>query len=63
MHFKYLSFSHSEKIRGGGGSDEVWDRETMFSQLAKAVNPRASQRSSKAAICFLMVSTLALSVG
>ena len=20
---------------GGGGSDEVWDRETMFSQLAK----------------------------
>ena len=21
--------------RGGGGRDEVWDRETMFSQLAK----------------------------
>ena len=22
-------------FRGGGGSNEVWDRETMFSQLAK----------------------------
>ena len=28
----------------------------------KAVNPRASQRPSKAAVCFLMISTLALSV-
>ena len=28
----------------------------------KAVNPRASQRPSKAAVCFLMISTVALSV-
>ena len=24
----------------GGGRDEVWDRETMFSQLAKRSSPR-----------------------
>ena len=46
---------------GGGARDEVWDRETIFSQLAKAVNPRASQRPSKAAVRFPMISTLALS--
>ena len=26
---------HRLAIAGGGGSHEVWDRETMFSQLAK----------------------------
>ena len=25
----------NRRRRGGGGGDEVWDRETMFSQLAK----------------------------
>ena len=28
-------YRHHGRGAGGGGGDEVWDRETMFSQLAK----------------------------
>ena len=47
---------------GGGKRGGLVPRNDVLT-TCKAVFPRASQRSSKAAICFLMVSTLALSVG
>ena len=46
----------------GGGSDEVWDRGTMLSQLAKRSIRGLVSGLSKAAVCFLKISTLALSV-
>ena len=46
---------------GGGGSDEVWDREMMLSQLAKRSIHRTVSSLSKAVVCFLMITTLALS--
>ena len=45
---------------GGGGRRGLGPRNDVLT-TCKAVNPRASQRSSKAAVCFLMISTLALS--
>ena len=53
--------SVKQVVQGGGGGEAT--RSGTEKRCCKAVNPRASQRSSKAAICFLMVSTLALSVG
>ena len=54
------------ETRGGGGGGERRKRRGLGPRndvltTCKAVNPRASQRSSKAAVCFLMISTLALS--
>ena len=43
-----------------GGSDEVWDRGTMFSQLAKRSSPGLVSGILKAAVCFLVISTLSL---
>ena len=51
------------RTRGGGGELRGLGPRNDVLTTCKAVNPRASQRSSKAAVCFLMVSTLALSVG
>ena len=48
--------------RGEGGSDEVLDRGTMLSQLAKRSIRGLVSGLSKAAVCFLKISTLALSV-
>ena len=49
-------------IRGGGGGKRrgLGPRNDVLT-TCKAVNPRASQRSSKVAVCFLMISYLALS--
>ena len=33
--FLFIFNVNSGMKQGGGGRDEVWDRETMFSQLAK----------------------------
>ena len=53
------------QTRGGGGGEGkrrgVGPRNDVLT-TCKAVNPRASQRFSKAAVCFLLISTLALSV-
>ena len=46
----------------GAGNDEVTRPRKDVLTTCKADNPRASQRPSKAAVCFLMISTLALSV-
>ena len=46
---------------GGGGGEKRRARNDVLT-TCKAVNPRASQRPSKAVVCFLMISTLALSV-
>ena len=58
------SFDAREYIyhQGIGGSDEVWDRGTMFSQLAKRSSPGLVSGISKAAVCFLVISTLSLSI-
>ena len=48
---------------GGGRKRRGLGPRNDVRTTCKAVNPRASQRSSKAAVCFLMISTLALSVG
>ena len=50
------------KTRGGGGKRRGVGPRNDVLVTCKAVNPRASQRPSKAAVCFLMISTLALSV-
>ena len=46
--------------RGGGKRRVLGPRYDVLT-TCKAVNPRASQRPSKAAVCFLMISTLVLS--
>ena len=51
---------------GGGVGRGVWKRRGLGPRnnvltTCKAINPRASQRPSKAAVCFVMISTLALS--
>ena len=46
----------------GEGSDEAWDRETMLSQLATRSIRGLVSGLSKAAVCFLTISTSALSV-
>ena len=48
--------------RGGGGNDDAWDRGTMLSQLAKRSIRGLVSGLSKAAVCFLIISTLALSI-
>ena len=48
---------------GGGGERRGLRPRNDVLTTCKAVNPRASQRYSKEAVCFLMISTLALSVG
>ena len=45
---------------GGGKRRGLGPRNDVLT-TCKAVNPRASQRPSKAAVCFLTISTLALS--
>ena len=47
---------------GGGGKRRGLGPRNEVLTTCKAVNPRASQRPSKAAVFFLMISTLALSV-
>ena len=47
---------------GGGGKRRGLGPRNDVLTTCKAVNPRASQRSSKAAECFIMNSTLALIV-
>ena len=47
--------------RGGLSDKGLGPRNDVLTNC-KAVNPRASQRSSKAAVYFLMISTLALTV-
>ena len=49
--------------QGGGRKRRGMEPRNDVLTTCKAVNPRDSQRSSKAAVCFLMISTLALSVG
>ena len=51
------------KSGGGGGRRRGLGPRNDVLTTCKAVNPRASQRSSKAAVCFLVILTLALSVG
>ena len=51
-----------EGAGGGGRKRRVLGPRNDVLTTCKAVNPRASQRSSKVAVCFLMISTLALSV-
>ena len=53
-----------EPVGGGGGGKRrgLGPRNDVLT-TCKAVKPRASQRSSKAVVCFLMISTLALSIG
>ena len=46
---------------GGGVATRSGTRNDVLT-TCKGVKPRASQRPSKAAVCFLMISTLALSV-
>ena len=46
---------------GGGGKRRGLGPRNDVLTTCKAVNPRASQRPSKAAVRFLMISTLALS--
>ena len=46
---------------GGGGKRRGLGPRNDVLTTCKAVNTRASQRPSKAAVCFLMISTLALS--
>ena len=50
-------------VGGGGGGERrgLGPRNDVLT-TCKAVNLRASQQSSKAAECFLIISTLALSV-
>ena len=52
----------SDENRGGGGKRRGLGPRNDVLTTCKAVNPRASQRPSKAAVCFLIISTLALSV-
>ena len=49
------------KIRGGGEATRS-GTEKRCSHNLQSGQPQASQRSSKVAVCFLMISTLALSV-
>ena len=58
----FVLFSFEGGGGGGGGKRRGLGPRNDVLTTCKAVNPRASQLSSKAAICFLMVSTLALSV-
>ena len=54
----HYSTGHTES--GGGKRRGLGPRNDVLT-TCKAVNPRASQRPSKAAVCFLTISTLALS--
>ena len=63
-----LRFLFKPKVYSSGGGGGRGKRRGLGPRndvltTCKAVNPRASQPSSKAAVCFLMISTLALSVG
>ena len=50
--------------QGGGGEEATRSgTEKRCSHNLQSGQSAASQRSSKAAVCFLMISTLALSVG
>ena len=49
-------------ISGGGRKRRGLGPRNDVRTTCKADNPRASQRPSKAPVCFLMISTLALSV-
>ena len=71
VHYNIRSISLSTKNRsvmsrrgGGGGLGKRRGLGPTNDVLTtcKAVNPRANQLSSKVAVCFLMISTLALSV-
>ena len=61
---KIYHFVEFEAGVGGGGRKRrgLGPRNDVLT-TCKAVNPRARQRSSKAAVYFLMISTLALSIG
>ena len=53
---------NGDRNPGGGGERRGLGPRNDVLTTCKSVNPRASQRPSKAAVCFLMISTLALSV-
>ena len=57
-----FSLIRNQALEQGGGERRGLGPRNDVLTTCKAVNPRASQRPSKAAVCFLMISTLALSV-
>ena len=64
VYFRYYYFAregNQQRFKNQGGRRRGLGPRNDFLTTCKAVNPRASQRPSKAAVCFLTISTLALS--